>query len=73
MAETEKELKSPLMKVKEESEKIGLKGIWSHHFMANRWGNSGNSNRLYFGAPKSLQIVTAAMKFREACSLEEKL
>ena len=51
MAESE-ELKSLLMQVKEESEKIGLKlniqktedhGIWSHHFMANRWGNSGNS------------------------------
>jgi len=46
MAESEEELKSLLMKVKEESEKIGLKlniqnGIWSHHFMANRWGNSG--------------------------------
>ena len=43
-----KELKSLLMKVKEESEKVGLKlnedhGIWSHHFMANRWRNSGNS------------------------------
>ena len=58
MAESEKELKSLLMKVKEESEKVGLKhniqktkihGIWSHHFMANRWGNSGNSERLYFG------------------------
>ena len=54
MAESEEELKSLLMKVKEESEKIGLKlniqnGIWSHHFMANRWGNSGNSDRLYFG------------------------
>ena len=43
-------------KVREESEKVGLKlsenedhGIWSHHFMANRWGNSGNSVRLYFG------------------------
>ena len=52
MAEIE-ELKSLLMKVKEESEKAGLKnedhGIWSHHFMANRWGNSGNSDRLYFG------------------------
>ena len=45
------------MKVKEESEKVGLKlniqktkinGIWSHHFMGNRWGNSGNSVRLYF-------------------------
>ena len=54
MAESE-ELKS-LLKVKEESEKSGLKlniqknkdhGIWSHHFMANRWGNSGNSDRLY--------------------------
>ena len=56
-AESE-ELKSLLMKVKEESEKVGLKlniqktkivGIWSHHFMANRWENSGNSDRLYFG------------------------
>ena len=48
MAESE-ELKSLLMKVKEEREKVGLKlniqktKIWSHHFMANRWGNSGNS------------------------------
>ena len=58
MAESEEELKSLLMKVKEESEKVGFKtqhsenedhGIWSHHFMANRWGNSGNSVRLYFG------------------------
>ena len=40
------------MKVKEESENVGLKlnihGIWSHHFMGNRWGKSGNSVRLYF-------------------------
>ena len=53
MAESEEELKSLLMKVKEESEKVGLKlniqkvkimdGILSHHFMGNRWGNSGNS------------------------------
>ena len=52
MAESEKELKSLLMKVKEESEKVGLKlniqkmnimASSSHHFMANRWGNSGNS------------------------------
>ena len=52
MAESKEEPKSLLMKVKEESEKVGLKlnieknedhGIWSHHFMANRWGNSGNS------------------------------
>ena len=58
MAESEEELKSLLMKVTEESEKSWLKaqhlenedhGIWSHHFMANRWGNSGNSVRLYFG------------------------
>ena len=49
-------------------------GIRSHHFMGNRWGNSGNCVRLYFGgAPKSLQMVTAAMKFKEAYSLEEKL
>ena len=55
-AESEEELKSILMKVKEESEKAGLKtqhsknedhGIWSHHFMANRWGNNENSVRLY--------------------------
>ena len=55
MAESEEERKSLLMKVKEESEKLGLKlniqktKIWSHHFMANRWGNSGNRVRLYFG------------------------
>ena len=55
MAESEEELKSLLMKVSEESEKVGLKfniqktKIWSHHFMANRWGNSGNSVRFYFG------------------------
>ena len=54
MAESEEELKSILMKVKEESEKVGLKlniqktKIWSHHLMGNRWGDSGNSVRLYF-------------------------
>ena len=49
-------------------------GIWSHHFMGYRRGNSGNSVRLYFwGAPKSLQRVTAAMKLKDAYSLEEKL
>ena len=56
MAESEEELKSLLMKVKEESEKVGKAqhsenedhGIRSHHFMGNRWGNSGNSVRLYF-------------------------
>ena len=45
-------------------------GIWSHQFMANRRGNNGNSDRLYFGAPKSLQTVTAAMKLKDAGSLE---
>ena len=46
-------------------------GIWSHHFIGNRWGNSV---RLHFwGAPKSLQMVTAAMKLKDAYSLEEKL
>ena len=49
-------------------------GIWSHHFMGNRWGNSGNSGRLYyFWAPKSLQMVTAAMKLKDTYSLEGKL
>ena len=49
-------------------------GIWSHHFMGNRWGNSGNSVWLYFGgAPKSLQMVIAVMKLKDACSLEGKL
>ena len=50
MAESEEELKSLLMKLKEESEKVGLKlniqkdhRIWSHQFMTNRWGNSGNT------------------------------
>ena len=48
-------------------------GIQSHYFTANRWGNSGKSERLFFSAPKSLQMVTAAMKLKDACSLEEKL
>ena len=62
MAENE-ELNSLLMKVREESEKVGLKlniqknedhGIWFHHFMANRWGNNGNSDRLFSWTPRSL-------------------
>ena len=82
MAESEEELKSLLMKVKEESEKSGLKFnihktkimTSTHHFIANRWGNNGISDRLHFGgAPKSLQMVTAAMKLKDVCSLEEKL
>ena len=56
MAGSKEELKSILMKVKDESEKAGLNlnipknkdlGIWSHHFMTKRWGNSGSSVRLY--------------------------
>ena len=81
MAESEEELKSLLMK--EGSEKAGLKlniqktkdpGIWSHHFIVNWWENTGNSDRLLFSwAPKSLQMVTAAIKLKDAYSLEEKL
>ena len=61
MGESEEELKSLLIKVKVESEKVGLKlniqktkivASGSHHFMGNRWGNSGNSVRLYFGGSK---------------------
>ena len=83
MAESEEELKSLLMKVKEESEKVDLKlniqktkimASKTHHFMGNRWGNSRNSVRiLFWGAPKSLQMEAAAMKLKDACSLEEKL
>ena len=61
MAESEEELNSLLMKVKEESEKVGLKlniqktkiMASGHHFMANKWGNNGNSERLYFGGLKN--------------------
>ena len=61
MAESEEELNSLLINMKEESGKSWLKtqhsenkdhGIWSHHFMANRWGNNGNIDRLYFGGSK---------------------
>ena len=67
------------MKVREESEKTGLKlniqkkkdhGIWSHNFMGNQWKQW---QTLFSWAPKSLQIVTATMKLKDACSLEEKL
>ena len=81
MTPESKELKSLLMKVKEESEKFGLKlniqktkimASGPHHFMANRWGNSWEQwLTLFWGAPKSLQIVTAAMKLKDGCSLEE--
>ena len=82
MAEYEGKLKSLLMKVKE-SEKVDLKlNIQKTNIMAsgpiiscmaNRWGNSGNSERLFFGAPKSLQMVIAAMKLKDSYSLVGKL
>ena len=82
MAERKEDLKRLWMKVKKESKYASLKlslqktkdhGIWSHHIMTNRQGNNGNSDRLFSWAPKSLQMVTAAMKFKDACSLGEKL
>ena len=82
MAESEEELKSLLMKVKKESEKVDLKlNIQKTKIMASgpitSWqidGETVETVRLYFGgAPKSLQMVTAAMKLKDACSLEEKL
>ena len=77
MAES-KELKSFLMKVKEESEKVALKlNIQKTKIMASgpitSWEIDGETVTLFWGAPKSLQIVTAAKKLRDACSLEEKL
>ena len=81
MAESEEELKSLLLKMKEESEKFGLKlSIQKTKIMASgpmlhdRWENNGNSERLYFsGAPKSLQMVTEARKLKDTCSLGNNL
>ena len=82
MAESEEELKSVLMKVKEESEKVGLRlNIQKTKFMASgpiaSWQIDGETMEtvtdLYFGAPKSLQMVTAAIKFKDTYSLEGKL
>ena len=80
MAESEEELKNHLMKVKEESQKVGLKlNIQKTKIMASgpitSWQIDGETmeDRLFWGAPKSLQMVTAAMKLKDACSLEEKL
>ena len=78
MAESEDKLKSLLMKVKEESEKVGLK-LNSHKtkIMASgpitSWQIDGNSVRLFLGASKSLQLVTASMKLKDADSLLGKL
>ena len=83
MAESEEELKSLLMKVKEESEKVGLKlKIQKTKIMASApitsWQIDGEtvetvSGFIFFWAPKSLQMVISAMKLKDACSLEEKL
>ena len=82
MTESEEELKGLLMKVKEESEKVGLKlNIQKTKIMASgpitSWKIDGDTvetvANFIFGAPKSLQMVTAAMKLKDACSLEEKL
>ena len=82
MAESEEELKSLLMKVKEESEKVGLQlNIQKTKIMASgpitSWQIDGETMEtvtdFIFWAPKSLQMVTVAMKLKDACSLEEKL
>ena len=48
-------------------------GFWSHHFMANRWGNNGNSDRLYFGGSKITEDVTIAMKLKKCLLLRRKV
>ena len=82
MAEREEELKSLLMKVKEGSEKVGVKfNIQKTKIMASgpitSWEIDGDTvetvTHFILGAPKSLQMVTAAMKFEDICSLEQKL
>ena len=81
MAETEEELKFLLVKVKEESEEVGLKlNIQKMKIMASGPVTSWQMGKqwkqwetLFWGAPKSLQMVTAAMKLKDTCFLEEKL
>ena len=81
MAESEEELKNLLMKVKEESEKAGLKlNILKKKTMAsgpiNSWqldGETVETETLFSWAPRSLQMVNAVMKLKETCSFEEKL
>ena len=82
MAESEEELKRLLMKVKEESEKVGLElNIQKTKIMASgpitSWEIDGETveqcQTLFLGAPRSLQMVTAAMKLKDAYCLEEKL
>ena len=82
MAESEEELKSLLMKVKEENEKVGLKlNIQKTKIIASgpitSWQIDGEIMEtvtdFIFGAPKSLQMMTATMKLKDACSLEENI
>ena len=79
MAESKEELNSLLMKMKEESEKVALKlNFQKTKIMApgpiTSWAIDGETvSDFIFGAPKSLQMVTAAIKLKDACSLEEKL
>ena len=82
MAESEEELKSLLMKVKEESKTVGLNSTFrkrrSWHLVPSlhgklMWKQWKQCQTLFFWAPKSLQMVTAAMKLKDAYSLEEKL
>ena len=81
MAESKKELKSLLMKVKEESKKAGLKlNIQETKIIASgpitSWQLNGERVEtwlLFLGAPKSLQMVIAAMKLKDSCSLEKRL
>ena len=81
MAESKDELKSFLMKVKEESEKVGLKlNVQKTKVMASdpvtSWqidGETMETVRVFWGTSKSLQMVTAALKLKDACPLEEKL
>ena len=81
IAESDEELKSLLIKVKEESEKAGLRhNIQKTNIMASgpitSWqidGETMKTETLFYWAPKSLQIVNADMKLKDACSLEEKL
>ena len=82
MAESDEELKSLFLKVKEGSEKTGLKlsiqkkedhGIWSHRLWEIDGETGETVSDLFLGAPKSLQMVIAAMKLKDAYSLEGKL
>ena len=83
MAESDEKLKNLLMKVKEESEKVGLKlNIQKTKIMASGPITSGKidgetvekmTNFVFWGAPKSLQMLTAGMKLKDSCSLEEKI